>query len=306
MEELKEIKQRKDLIVVEYPSLFGPLRTVFIDKHDMLFCAKDACLALEYKDYKDAMKKHVPKEDRVTLKAENFSRVCETHTLGMNNYGMAFINEGALYRLISSSKMPKAEVFRKWVFNELIPTFRKKGKYDMDDLLKSSYLSSIKQLPGFDEDEKFKRDCTNSVNELAKAKGMLTGIIWNKLARVLFDRFDLNVNREITKFVKKNKLKKRPSIRQFLDVSNYKVETYLAFEILRHDENIRTNPEYLTHLIAMCKLYYDELTPFERTGIRIGLQELFRKGILTPSEDYAAIESSETDEYGGIRYNFKE
>ena len=42
---------------------------------------------------------------------------------------MKFINEGNLYRLIVSSKLPAAEKFERWVFDEVLPSIRKTGVY---------------------------------------------------------------------------------------------------------------------------------------------------------------------------------
>ena len=40
-----------------------------------------------------------------------------------------FISEGNLYRLIVHSKLPSAERFEQWVFDEVLPTIRKHGAY---------------------------------------------------------------------------------------------------------------------------------------------------------------------------------
>ena len=40
-----------------------------------------------------------------------------------------FISEGNLYRLITHSKLPDAEKFEKWVFDEVLPNIRKTGMY---------------------------------------------------------------------------------------------------------------------------------------------------------------------------------
>lgn len=42
---------------------------------------------------------------------------------------MKFINEGNLYRLIVSSKLPAAEKFERWVFDDVLPSIRKSGTY---------------------------------------------------------------------------------------------------------------------------------------------------------------------------------
>lgn len=46
-----------------------------------------------------------------------------------------FITEGDLYRLIISSKLPAAEVFEAWVFDEVLPSIRRHGLYAIDELL---------------------------------------------------------------------------------------------------------------------------------------------------------------------------
>lgn len=45
-----------------------------------------------------------------------------------------FINEGNLYRLITHSKLPAAERFEKWVFDEVLPTIRRTGGYGQVDV----------------------------------------------------------------------------------------------------------------------------------------------------------------------------
>ena len=40
-----------------------------------------------------------------------------------------FITEGDLYRLIANSKLPDAEKFERWVFDEVLPSIRKHGGY---------------------------------------------------------------------------------------------------------------------------------------------------------------------------------
>lgn len=47
---------------------------------------------------------------------------------------VTFIPEGDLYRLITHSKLPAAERFEKWVFDEVLPSIRKTGSYGQPDL----------------------------------------------------------------------------------------------------------------------------------------------------------------------------
>ena len=45
----------------------------------------------------------------------------------MKNY----TKEGDMYRLITHSKLESAERFESWVFDEVLPTLRKTGSYEM-------------------------------------------------------------------------------------------------------------------------------------------------------------------------------
>jgi len=47
-----------------------------------------------------------------------------------------FIPEGDLYRLIIRSKLPAAERFEKWVFDDVLPTIRKHGVFINEDVLR--------------------------------------------------------------------------------------------------------------------------------------------------------------------------
>lgn len=52
-----------------------------------------------------------------------------------------FINEGNVYRLIAHSKLPAAEQFERWVFDEVLPTIRRNGAYMTDDTLEHALTS---------------------------------------------------------------------------------------------------------------------------------------------------------------------
>ena len=53
------------------------------------------------------------------------------------NVEMNFISEGDLYRLIVLSKLPAAERFERWVFDEVLPSIRQTGGYgNMAEALK--------------------------------------------------------------------------------------------------------------------------------------------------------------------------
>ena len=49
----------------------------------------------------------------------------------MNNAGENFLTESGVYKLVFKSRKPDAEKFTDWVTDEVLPTLRKTGSYEM-------------------------------------------------------------------------------------------------------------------------------------------------------------------------------
>lgn len=100
---------------------FGEIRTFMIDGKTY-FVANDIAKALGYAKPQNAVSTHC----RYALKQgvphpQNPDRIIE----------VIVIPEGDMYRLISKSKLKSAEKFEKWVFDEVLPTIRKTGGYQI-------------------------------------------------------------------------------------------------------------------------------------------------------------------------------
>ena len=52
-------------------------------------------------------------------------------TRTLNDLSAKWISESGLFELASSSKLPAAKAFRKWVFGEVLPSIRKTGSYSV-------------------------------------------------------------------------------------------------------------------------------------------------------------------------------
>ena len=96
------------------------------------FRGNDCAAVLDYKDPKRALKRHVDSEWQQTLQGllqigATIRTHPEKHTL--NDLKAKWISEPGLYDLASSSKLPAARAFRKWVFAEVLPSIRKTGSY---------------------------------------------------------------------------------------------------------------------------------------------------------------------------------
>lgn len=65
------------------------------------------------------------------------------------NQKIKVIPEGDLYRLIIRSKLPAAEKFEKWVFDEVLPSIRKNefyGNLDMQSIVNSAVKATIEEV----------------------------------------------------------------------------------------------------------------------------------------------------------------
>ena len=58
----------------------------------------------------------------------------ETLSLGRNEKNAIYINDSGLYSLILRSKLESAQVFKRWVTKEILPSIRKTGRYSYDDM----------------------------------------------------------------------------------------------------------------------------------------------------------------------------
>lgn len=95
-----------------------------ISKDQLYFKGKEVAFALGYKKPHNAIETLVSDEYKKTwddIQGPQDRAPLQPHTI--------FLKEPGLYKLIFSSKLPKAKLFRKWVFEEVLPALRKKA-YD--------------------------------------------------------------------------------------------------------------------------------------------------------------------------------
>lgn len=95
---------------------FGEIRTIE-EAGKILFVANDVAKALGYSRPADAVSAHCKGSVKRRLPTNG----------GMQD--LKVIPEGDVYRLITHSKLPSAEKFESWVFDEVLPTIRKTGSY---------------------------------------------------------------------------------------------------------------------------------------------------------------------------------
>ncbi|EBL0598696.1 hypothetical protein D0B55_13715 [Salmonella enterica] len=125
-----------------------PISFSFHETHDVRiqvidgepwFFLKDVCEILSIANPRDLMAKQLDKEgvDKIYIPTES----------GKQN--ITFINEPNLYRVIFRSNKPEAKQFQDWVFNDVLPTIRKTGRYQKQppsEPLNSNDMSNLKRL----------------------------------------------------------------------------------------------------------------------------------------------------------------
>ena len=122
-------------------SQFGVLEVVLINGKEY-FPAIDCATMLGYSNPRDAISKHC-KSDGVAF--------CDGVSETTNQYGVTtkqtvqkkYISEGNLYRLISHSKLPAAEKFERWIFDEVIPSIRQTGGYGIQTISDNEQIAKI-------------------------------------------------------------------------------------------------------------------------------------------------------------------
>lgn len=142
---------------VANPSIFNfqsnhTVRIVLNEQGEPLFCLSDVAKVLNIQnprqldlDKGGVCKKYIPTES--------------------GHQHITFINEPNLYRVIFRSNKAEARQFQDWVFNEVLPTIRKTGKYQAPtpskEYLSNQDWNNLKHLVWLCEKEFF---CKNSAS----------------------------------------------------------------------------------------------------------------------------------------------
>lgn len=107
-------------ILFEFEEL--PVRVINDDAGEKWFCAKDICAALGYANTSQTITDHCREKG-----------ISKRYTLTeMGKQELQFIDEGNLYRLIIKSRKEQAKRFEAWVCDEVLPSLRKTGGYQVN------------------------------------------------------------------------------------------------------------------------------------------------------------------------------
>lgn len=111
---------------------FGRVRTAEIDGKPY-FSGYDVATTLGYFNPRDALRKHCPSVAKRDVEVQTGVRTNGEPI--MQFVEMSFISESDVYRLIVRSKLPTAQKFESWVFDEVLPSIRKTGLYATDQAI---------------------------------------------------------------------------------------------------------------------------------------------------------------------------
>ena len=138
--------------------MFGEL-TILESNGKVYFPATDVAKKLGYSNPHDAIRRHTKEKG------------CVNHEV-LSKGGLQvkkFIDEGNLYRLITNSKLPQAEKFESWVFDEVLPDIRKQGMYATEQTIDSMLNdpdTAIQLLQNYKEEKNRRAIAELKVKEL--------------------------------------------------------------------------------------------------------------------------------------------
>ncbi|MCM1334168.1 MAG: hypothetical protein NC084_04200 [Bacteroides sp.] len=232
---------------------FGEIRTTDVDGKPY-FCASDIAKALGYARPNDAVTDHC----RATVKRRT--------PISGKLQNVNFIPEGDVYRLIVKSRLPSAQKFEHWVFDEILPTIRKTGGYvNSVDLMVDTYFAGlpndhknlIRGLLSNIEQQQKKITTLNSENDLLSQKvlewadrplinalvrsyagsiGNNFGKAWNTFKKEILYRHSINLNARITNYLNTSGKHTKPKTLEMLDDSELPNAVSTAVAMCREND----------------------------------------------------------------------
>lgn len=154
---------------------FGEVRTLE-QNGKVLFCGKDVATALGYENPSKAIRDHC-KGGPIRYPLQTTGGTQQTR----------FITEGDLYRLIASSKRPSAQKFEAWVFDDVLPSIRKRGGYLTPEATEKALTDPdfIIQLATSLKEERAKRAALEAENEANKPKVLFADAVTTSHTSIL-------------------------------------------------------------------------------------------------------------------------
>ena len=120
----------------------GKVRCIVLDEK-IYFIGKDVADALGYSNSSKAVSTHCKHIRKEMIPHSQNGNMLKTQT--------SLIDEGDVYRLIVKSKLPSADTFEEWLFDEVLPQMRATGGYVLEGS-EEEFISNY--FPSFSDDIK--------------------------------------------------------------------------------------------------------------------------------------------------------
>lgn len=114
---------------------FGQVRVVEQDDEPW-FVAKDVAACIDYDPSSvNKMCNLCRERDKMVVSASDFD---SDELSESGNARITLISESGLYRILAKCNLPKCEPFESWVFDEVLPSIRKRGVFATDDFIQKT------------------------------------------------------------------------------------------------------------------------------------------------------------------------
>ena len=270
---------------------------------DPYFCGKDVCAILEYKSARKALQDHVKLKHKKDLKTiidelsteTVLNSITEIPNLKPSYHdGKAvYINEPGLYSLIMSSRTSFAEIFQDFVYEQILPSIRKRGRFQLEQTIalkddKIDELSALVKQMEIRFDAKLD-ELLDQNNELLDTTGQQTvqiETIQHKLGISVKDRAPLPKQKsKQERFVLIKRKQKRNGIEP----------EYMYYTIRAQDSRVKLSLRTQEALYNIEILLDLTCHPNSKTFYNRIKEDLIEKGVQF-SYNNISIENSEIDE----------
>lgn len=145
-----------------------------------------------------------------------------------------YVNEPGLYRMIMQSNLPAAETFQDWVYEEVLPTLRRTGSYNINEPDKHVNATPWQQarVDGL-EMSKLKNACLHNVISNLANKDADAAKLY-AVTNAAVNRAVLDTDLTKAELFKSKGLPAYMSIPDFLDFDGHISRTYVETAILGH------------------------------------------------------------------------
>lgn len=167
---------------------FGTIRTLEIDGEPW-FVGKDVATILGYVNVNKAVAMHVDDEDK---------KLNDKTSSSFGQRGATIINESGMYSLVLGSKLPSAKKFKRWITSEVLPSIRKTGGYNTEELENiKSELSEIRtELIKATKPKKTYSFWFSRMHPkyklIEESLGITRGALYREILKELTNRYDLD------------------------------------------------------------------------------------------------------------------